>query len=99
MRELTVRQARPEDAETVVAFQVRLARELDLRQQRVGVPAPRPRGGGFKAMYQTLREQVARSEELAGLRLFVDKANELGIKAYEALGMTREHYHLYEWLK
>lgn len=151
MREVTVRRARPEDAATLVDYQMRLAHEsegLSLDQETVTrgvgavfadpskgsywvaeedggivgvlltipewsdwrnatvlwihslyvVPEARRRGV-FKAMYQTLREQVARSEELAGLRLFVDKANERAIEVYEALGMTREHYHLYEWLK
>jgi len=151
MADAEVRRARPEDAETIEAFQVRLAHEsegLALDHDTVArgvaavfadpakggywvaeedgaivgvllaipewsdwrnatvlwihslyvVPEARRRGV-FKAMYHTLRERVARSPELAGLRLFVDKANELGMKVYEALGMTREHYHLYEWLK
>ena len=61
---------------------------------------PEARGQGvFKRLYLSLKGQVERSPALAGLRLYVDKANQLAQKAYEALGMTREHYDLYEWLK
>ena len=53
----------------------------------------------YTTLYAHLRAQVERTGELAGLRLYVDKRNEPAQRAYEALGMTREHYHLYEWLK
>ena len=62
------------------------------------VPEARRRGV-FKALYENLKAQVETSPDLAGLRLYVDKANHHAQGAYEALGMTREHYHLYEWLK
>ncbi|MFP4055457.1 MAG: N-acetyltransferase family protein [Candidatus Brocadiia bacterium] len=62
------------------------------------VPEARRRGA-FKALYAHLKRQVERSPQLAGLRLYVDKRNRQAQKAYEALGMSREHYHLYEWLK
>lgn len=42
---------------------------------------------------------VRESPELKGLRLYVDQRNAPACRAYERLGMTREHYHLYEWLK
>lgn len=53
----------------------------------------------YSTLYQHLRAQVEHSDELVGLRLYVDKRNEPAQRAYEALGMTRDHYHLYEWLK
>ena len=62
------------------------------------VPEARRRGV-YSTLYTHLREQVERSDELVGLRLYVDKTNEPAQRVYEALGMTREHYHLYEWLK
>jgi len=61
------------------------------------VPEARRRGV-FKKLYLHLRALVERSPELVGLRLYVDKGNRRAQKAYEAMGMTREHYHLYEWL-
>jgi len=62
------------------------------------VPEARRRGV-FRKLYQHLRSQVEESPELAGLRLYVDQGNRAAQEAYEALGMTRDHYHLYEWLK
>lgn len=56
------------------------------------------RQGVFSAMYERLRRQVEESDELAGIRLYVDKRNERAQQVYESLGMTREHYHLYEWM-
>ncbi len=56
--------------------------------------------GVFKMLYQYLVDIVNNPEsELRGLRLYVDKTNEKAQKVYEKLGMSAEHYHLYEWLK
>jgi len=62
------------------------------------VPEARRRGV-FRKLYQHLRRQVEGSSALAGLRLYVEKGNRAAQAAYEAMGMTREHYDLYEWLK
>ena len=62
------------------------------------VPDARRRGV-FGALYRRLKRRVERSPRLKGLRLFVDKKNRRAQRAYEAMGMTRDHYHLYEWLK
>ena len=53
----------------------------------------------FKSMYEYLRELVSGNSELAGLRLYVDKRNTKASAVYEKIGMTREHYDLYEWLE
>ncbi|MHC4148564.1 MAG: GNAT family N-acetyltransferase [Planctomycetota bacterium] len=61
---------------------------------------PEARGRGiFKKLYEHLKEQVEESEELVGLRLYVDKKNRLAQEVYERLGMSKDHYELYEWLK
>lgn len=61
---------------------------------------PEARGRGvFKKLYLNLKKQVEKSPELAGLRLYVDKQNKSAQKIYEKLGMSRDHYELYEWLK
>jgi len=61
---------------------------------------PEARGRGiFKKLYEHLKKQVEESEELMGLRLYVDKKNRLAQEVYERLGMSKEHYELYEWLK
>lgn len=53
----------------------------------------------FKNMYNYLQELVKKSDDLAGLRLYVDKTNIKAQKVYETIGMTKEHYDLYEWLE
>lgn len=61
---------------------------------------PEARGRGvFKKLYLNLKEQVEQSPELVGLRLYVDRQNKLAQKIYDKLGMDKEHYELYEWLK
>lgn len=61
---------------------------------------PEFRGQGFyRAVYGELQERVKSDPSLGGLRLYVDRGNARAIAVYEKLGMTREHYHLYEWMK
>ncbi len=61
---------------------------------------PDARGQGvFKKLYVNLKEQVEQSTELAGIRLYVDKTNQSAQQVYESLGMSKDHYDLYEWLK
>jgi GNAT superfamily N-acetyltransferase len=55
--------------------------------------------GVFKKLYSNLKKQVEQSPELMGLRLYVDKTNKPAQEVYEKLGMSKEHYELYEWLK
>ncbi len=57
------------------------------------------RRGVFKKLYLNLKKQVEHSPELVGLRLYVDKQNKPAQKIYEKLGLNRDHYELYEWLK
>lgn len=53
----------------------------------------------YKKMYLYLKKLVLESDHIAGIRLYVDKRNTSAAKVYEALGMDKEHYSLYEWLK
>lgn len=53
----------------------------------------------FTKLYQYLRQIVEESDELMGLRLYVDKKNAGAQKVYESLGMNKDHYVMYEWLK
>jgi GNAT superfamily N-acetyltransferase len=62
------------------------------------VPEARKRGV-FKKLYMNLKRQVEKSDELRGLRLYVDKTNKSAQQVYEKLGMNKDHYELYEWLK
>ena len=61
---------------------------------------PSMRGKGvYRALYAYLQERVREEPHLMGLRLYVDKRNEQARKVYEKLGMSAEHYQLYEWMK
>lgn len=61
---------------------------------------PEERGRGvYRALYERLRRQVEESPDLKGIRLYVEKHNAAAQRVYERLGMTREHYEMFEWLK
>ena len=53
----------------------------------------------YKDMYLHLQQIVETNDQFAGLRLYVDKTNNKAKAVYEKLGMSDEHYSLYEWLK
>jgi GNAT superfamily N-acetyltransferase len=55
--------------------------------------------GVFKALYEHLKEMVNTSGDLRGLRLYVDKSNARAQEVYQKLGMSDDHYSLYEWMK
>ena len=62
--------------------------------------SPNHRNKGVYAMlYTYLKNMVSTSNDYRGLRLYVDKRNIVAQKVYQKLGMTNEHYELYEWLK
>lgn len=61
---------------------------------------PEERGrGAYRALYEHLKRRVEESPELKGIRLYVDKRNAAAQAVYQKLGMTREHYELFEWMK
>ncbi len=65
----------------------------------VYVPLEARGRGIFRSMYAALRQRVEARDDLMGLRLYVEKANRSAQAVYDAVGMSREHYDLYEWLK
>ena len=62
------------------------------------LPEARKRGI-FKKLYISLKDRVEKSPDLIGLRLYVEKNNKSAQQIYEKLGMNKDHYQLYEWLK
>ncbi len=61
---------------------------------------PEARGRGlYRALYEHLRARVESSPDLRGIRLYVDKRNTAAQGVYARLGMTREHYEMFEWMK
>lgn len=57
------------------------------------------RKGVFKSMYEHLTAIVTQTDDIKGLRLYVDKSNQTAQKVYDALGMDAQHYKMYEWMK
>ena len=55
--------------------------------------------GVFGAMYRYLKNEVLSRDDVAGLRLYVDKKNLGAIEVYKKAGMTNRHYDLFEWMK
>lgn len=55
--------------------------------------------GVFKEMYHFLKAEVNSSEQVRGIRLYVDLRNIKAQAAYQKLGMSNEHYSLFEWMK
>jgi RimJ/RimL family protein N-acetyltransferase len=62
------------------------------------VPALRGRGI-YRRLYEHLRDRVLASPDLRGIRLYVDRRNLAAQRVYERLGMSREHYEMFEWMK
>jgi GNAT superfamily N-acetyltransferase len=61
---------------------------------------PSERGKGvFSKFYDYIKAIAVDSPRIRGLRLYVDKRNTHAQSVYRKLGMTNEHYELYEWLK
>jgi ribosomal protein S18 acetylase RimI-like enzyme len=56
------------------------------------------RKGVFRSMYSFVKK-TAVNNNIAGLRLYVESNNIMASKTYEALGMSKEHYTMYEWLR
>jgi len=67
--------------------------------QSVYVPLELRRSGIYRRLYEHLRERVLASPGLMGIRLYVDRRNAAAQRVYERLGMSREHYEMFEWLK
>ena len=55
--------------------------------------------GVFRALYNHIKQLVTESNNVRGIRLYVDKRNLKAQKVYESLGMTGEHYSTFEWMK
>jgi ribosomal protein S18 acetylase RimI-like enzyme len=55
--------------------------------------------GIYKMLYDHVKGLVNASDNIRGIRLYVDKRNVPAQKVYESLGMSGEHYTTYEWMK
>jgi len=53
----------------------------------------------FSKLYKHIQEKVNGNTNLRGIRLYADKTNIPAHGVYEHLGMTAEHYQMFEWMK
>ena len=53
----------------------------------------------FSHLYKHIQDLVATNSDLRGIRLYADKTNTSAHSVYEHLGMTAEHYQMFEWMK
>ncbi len=53
----------------------------------------------FSKLYKHIRNLVSTDNNLRGIRLYADKTNTSAHGVYEHLGMSAEHYQMYEWMK
>lgn len=57
------------------------------------------RSGCFKEMYQKLKMDADQDTECVGLRLYVEKENVKAQQTYQAMGMKKTNYKLFEYTK
>jgi len=62
------------------------------------IPKYRKRGV-FRKMYENIKQQVERDNEITGIRLYMVHNNRNADHVYEKLGMDGNRYRLFEWLK
>lgn len=67
--------------------------------QSVYVDVEYRRNGIFKELYAYVKNTCDKNEELAGIRLYVEKENYNAKATYESLGMSECNYHMYEYEK
>lgn len=61
---------------------------------------PEFRGKGlYKMLYSHIVSLAEKSDDIMGIRLYVDKTNTNAQKVYKTLGMNGDHYLVYEWMK
>ena len=54
--------------------------------------------GVYKQLYEYIKSLVAASDNIRGIRLYVDNRNVAAQKVYRSLGMNGDHYTTYEWM-
>ena len=64
--------------------------------QSVYVHPPFRRQGAFTALYEDVHARATEASDVCGLRLYVDRTNEVARRTYEALGMAETPYRFYE---
>jgi len=61
---------------------------------------PAERGKGiYSGLYRHVKGLVEKDARARGLRLYVHRSNHHAQKVYAKLGMSKDHYEIYEWMK
>lgn len=66
--------------------------------QSVYVAEKYRRQGVYRSLYQHIQKLVQTHDEYQGIRLYVEQNNSRAQEVYRSLGMTDEHYLLFEWM-
>lgn len=64
--------------------------------QSVFVDADYRRRGVYTAMHDHVLTQARESDDICGVRLYVERSNHVAQQTYKSLGMAHSHYDLYE---
>jgi ribosomal protein S18 acetylase RimI-like enzyme len=64
--------------------------------QSVYVKPEYRKGGIFKKLYEYIKQAASESSGVCGLRLYVEKDNDMAQAVYDKLGMQKTNYLLYE---
>ena len=64
--------------------------------QSVFVDADHRRRGVYTALHDHVLRQARESDEICGVRLYVERNNHIAQQTYKSLGMDHSHYDLYE---
>jgi len=64
--------------------------------QSVYVQPDARRRGVYTALHRAVRRRARKTENVCGLRLYVERSNATARETYEALGMTETSYRMYE---
>ena len=64
--------------------------------QSVFVDAEHRRRGVYTAMHDYVMREAEGSEDICGVRLYVERGNHVAQQTYKSLGMDHSHYDLYE---
>jgi GNAT superfamily N-acetyltransferase len=57
------------------------------------------RRGVYAGLYAHIRQLATSSDNVRGIRLYVDRRNGVAQRAYWSLGMNGDHYQVFEWMK
>lgn len=64
--------------------------------QSVYVDAAWRRRGVYRTMHESILEQARRRDDVCGVRLYVERENDVAKTAYARVGLTASTYHVFE---